>query len=354
MSTFDVVLFAPNVHSGGGLVLLNALIGSFPEDGCFAAFLDCRARNELTMPANCTVHWVKTSPVSRIYAEYKLRKVAKYTKIVFCFHGLPPLLPNSAKSYVFLQNRLYIDQSRLKEFKTWTRCRLTLERLILDKLKSRVERFIVQTPSMSRAVEKWYSRNGGAQKLPDVVVFPFIGYQESTSAISSRSPAWDFIYVADGEAHKNHRKLLSAWKILADSGVRPTLALTLSDRDQSLRCEIEALARKEGLNVRDLGYVQPSDLISLYNDARALIYPSLSESLGLPLVEATNLGLPIVASELDYVRDVCTPAETFDPASAMSIARAVERFLGIMRPVSQMRTAGNFWEMLLIDNRPKI
>ena len=62
--------------------------------------------------------------------------------------------------------------------------------------------------------------------------------------------------------------------------------------------------------------------------SKALIFPSLAESFGLPLVEAQEFNKPILASELDFVRDVCSPVDTFDPKSSLSIARAVKRFLG--------------------------
>jgi glycosyltransferase involved in cell wall biosynthesis len=58
------------------------------------------------------------------------------------------------------------------------------------------------------------------------------------------------------------------------------------------------------------------------------VFPSVSESFGLPLIEARQVGLPIVASELDFVRDVCEPEHSFDPYSSVSIARAIRRFLG--------------------------
>jgi glycosyltransferase involved in cell wall biosynthesis len=53
------------------------------------------------------------------------------------------------------------------------------------------------------------------------------------------------------------------------------------------------------------------------------------ESFGLPLIEARQAGLPILASELDYVRDIVDPEESFDPFSARSIVRAVTRFMGV-------------------------
>jgi hypothetical protein len=55
----------------------------------------------------------------------------------------------------------------------------------------------------------------------------------------------------------------------------------------------------------------------------------MTESFGLPLVEAANLQLPILAPELDYVRQVCEPSQTFDPYSSRSIAMAVMRHQGV-------------------------
>jgi hypothetical protein len=58
-------------------------------------------------------------------------------------------------------------------------------------------------------------------------------------------------------------------------------------------------------------------------------------------------GLPILAPELDYVRDVCVPIQTFDPHSPVSIARAVKRFLGQPDPTVELSTPAEFWHALL-------
>ena len=52
----------------------------------------------------------------------------------------------------------------------------------------------------------------------------------------------------------------------------------------------------------------------------------------MPLIKASKIGLPIIAVEKDYVRDVCAPKETFDPQSPLSISRAIKRFLNIHDP----------------------
>ena len=52
---------------------------------------------------------------------------------------------------------------------------------------------------------------------------------------------------------------------------------------------------------------------TLLKNYDALIFPSYIESFGLPLLEASENKIPIIAPELDYVRDVCNPSETFNP-----------------------------------------
>ena len=74
-----------------------------------------------------------------------------------------------------------------------------------------------------------------------------------------------------------------------------------------------------------------------------------------PLIEAAAAGLPIVASDIDVVRDVCDPVQTFDPESTASIAQAVRRFLDGAREAKgansgtklRIRSSGEFVQELL-------
>jgi glycosyltransferase involved in cell wall biosynthesis len=93
--------------------------------------------------------------------------------------------------------------------------------------------------------------------------------------------------------------------------------------------KIKQLTDQWQLNVVNVGHVSLAEISMLYDQSSALIYPSTSESLGLPLIEANERMLPIIASELDYVRDIVEPVQTFDPYSHVSIARSVKRHLGI-------------------------
>nr|WP_238344364.1 glycosyltransferase [Ramlibacter lithotrophicus] len=203
---------------------------------------------------------------------------------------------------------------------------------------------------MARELLLWYG--GEPVERPTVRVFPFADHQPIEVPGDARDPEWDFVYVADGEAHKNHRTLLEAWRELATQGLKPRLALTLGPRDAALARAVDALRTRTGAEVYNLGQMSHHQILLLYRRSRALIFPSLLESFGLPLIEAEQISLPILAPERDYVRDVCTPAQTFDATSAHSIASAVRRFLDQAHPAIVPYSPADFWEALL-DGVPK-
>lgn len=346
-----LVLYAPSVHTGGGFVLLRSLLSAWPSAAPLTAWLDARARAQLVLPQGIRASWVAPTPAARLRAEIDLRRATIAGETVLCFHGLPPLLASRARVIVFQQNRIHLGSSALGTYRWKTRVRLGLERFVARAFRHRVNEYLVQTPSMQRAVERWYGARPG-DRAPTVRVLPFAETLPAAHREAAPQPAWDFVYVADGEAHKNHRSLLQAWQLLAEQGEYPSLALTLATRDEALRREIASVAARSKLRILNLGQCSHEDVLALYSCARALIFPSISESFGLPLVEATRLGLPIVASELDFVRDVCEPTHTFDATSPVSIARAVKRFLGRHDGRVEIRTPAQFWDAVLSDGHP--
>jgi len=103
------------------------------------------------------------------------------------------------------------------------------------------------------------------------------------------------------------------------------------------------------LRIENQGNLPHQGVKRLYRETQALIYPSSFESLGLPLIEARQAGLPVLAPELDYVRDVLDPEQTFDPHSPTSIARAVKRFLGIEENPLPLQNAREFIHRALVQ-----
>lgn len=331
-----VFIHAVNVHQGGGCKLLEGLLGALDSDtNEYVLTLDERMPLLLKEVPNITVRRIRPSFIQRLMVETWLFRNVQRGDRVLCFGNLPPLFRLEAYTSVFLQNRYLIDRVGLSGFKAWPRLRITIERLWLRYAQLHANEYLVQTPSMLRLM------NALCHGRVPVVVLPFAVGQVSAKLVGdgSISAATGFVYVASGESHKNHRQLIEAWRVLAEENIYPKLFLTVDKNAFPEVCHwIEVKKNAHNLFVENLGNVSSEVIADIYAKTEALIYPSTFESLGLPLIEADKAGLPILASELDYVRDVVNPVQTFNPESAISIAKAVKRFLGVSDIVT---TVGN-------------
>jgi glycosyltransferase involved in cell wall biosynthesis len=343
------LVYAPNVRAGGGLVLLQALLSAWSGHPRFRAIFDERAREELSIPTGVSVDWTAPGVFGRVAAEWRLRESVRLGAHILCFHGIPPIfLGRNARSNitVFLQNRLVVERGSLRAYPLKTRIRIHLERWLFRRKIYSIGEIIVQSLSMKRALR---ALAGDGSESPQIHVRPFVPNDLEPNAVTG-GHAFDFIYPANGEAHKNHCVLIEAWEILKTDGFSPSLALTLGPQDQELWSHVKARVDSVNLAVTNLGLVPRQLMGRLYSSADALILPSTAESFCLPLVEAARFDLPILAGELDYVRDVCEPVQTFDPNSAISIARAVKRYLRKAETQVPLNGPEAFWSALAADS----
>lgn len=334
---------AINVHQGGGAVLLCELLLAIPSDVATILNVDARMCLPADLPDHVRVERIEPTLRGRFAAERRLVGTVAQDDRVMCFGNLPPLFRLRAEPVVFLQNRYLVDPcAPLGALPLKPRIWLWLERAWLRGCRHNASRYIVQTPSMQRLV---------AQQLGvSVSSAPFapVSFLDQTDGPAEKQ--FDFLYVASGEAHKNHAALIEAWSLLADEGMFPSLALTLGpETAKSLFLSIEQAAAR-GLRIHNLGVLPHDRLLALYRASGALIYPSSFESFGLPLIEARQAGLPVLAPELDYVRDLTDPDETFDPRSPHSITRAVRRFISrVANEEVKLETTESFLKKYILD-----
>lgn len=309
----SLIIHAPNVHAGGGRTLLLSLLSSLEKPAVVQ--LDERLEPIPELAEGVQVIRVAPRLIARLRAERRLQSLCSNGDILLCFGNLPPLFRSSARVFVYLQNRYLTSPRAVSELPLSVRLRIRVERLWLRCfLRDAIP--LVQTGSMAQEVLEHLGCE--AKIAPFLPKWPHsLPYPHDTR--------YDYLYVASGESHKNHRRLLEAWVLLARRGFRPSLYLTLdAKRDAALYALVERLAQEYELKITNAP-CPPEEIFSLYAQAKAIIYPSLFESFGLPLLEAAHAGLPIIAAERDYVRDVVTPAISFDPESSLSLARAVLR-----------------------------
>jgi glycosyltransferase involved in cell wall biosynthesis len=136
------------------------------------------------------------------------------------------------------------------------------------------------------------------------------------------------VTVGRHEFQKGHTHLLEAVRLLRDR--RPGLVLLLAGRRGNVSAVLDEQLARDGLgpNTRLLGHRE--DVPEILAAGDVFVFPSLYEGLGGAVIEAMALGLPIVASDLEAVREVVEPdgnALLVRPGAAGDLAGAIGRVL---------------------------
>lgn len=189
-----------------------------------------------------------------------------------------------------------------------------------------------------------------AQKI-DVV---YLGHSKSYRAVQPTDPNLQTIknkykldkpfmfYPAATWPHKNHITLLKSLSLLSGrSGFDGELILTgiaMNAHDEILN---EIGNMKLANKVRILGYLDKNELPYIYNLARLLVFPSMFEGFGIPVVEAMACGCPVACSNITSLPEVVGAAGVmFDPTSAEDIAEKIYRLWNDDAKLGELSTAG--------------
>ena len=146
---------------------------------------------------------------------------------------------------------------------------------------------------------------------------------------SSESGAPYVFLPANLERHKNIDVMIESLVHLAEPRVEIVVA---GGRvlDADCAADLEALARARGVTdrVHFIGPVPYREILAYYRGAAALVFPSLLESFGHPLLEAMLAGTPIIASDLPIFHEVAADSALyFPPTDAEALAQAIRSVL---------------------------
>ena len=132
------------------------------------------------------------------------------------------------------------------------------------------------------------------------------------------------------EWRKNVERTVEAYACLPpELRARHQLVLVASLDDYG-RGVVDGLLAEHDLadDVLPTDFVSDETLTQLYQGADAVIFPSLYEGFGLPVLEAMQCGAPVLCADTSSLREVQTwPEARFDPESVASITEAMERVL---------------------------
>ncbi|MBS3909180.1 MAG: glycosyltransferase family 4 protein [Actinobacteria bacterium] len=135
-------------------------------------------------------------------------------------------------------------------------------------------------------------------------------------------------YPANTWAHKNHQLLIMGFALFKKRS-NSNLKLVLSGVSDA-REQLQALIDRYNLvdDVVFLGYIQRAEMPAVYRSASFMIFPSLFEGFGIPLLEAMASDCPIAASKMTSIPEVAGDAALyFDPRNPEAIAAVIEKMV---------------------------
>lgn len=168
-----------------------------------------------------------------------------------------------------------------------------------------------------------------------------------------RLPDNFFVSVASLEPRKNLQAIFRAYRLLAGE-ITSTESLVLVGAGNRIYTDAglqDELQRARPGTVHALGYVPIEDLPAIYRLATALVYPSLYEGFGLPVLEAMASGTPVITSNRSSLPEVAgeaailvNPESIEELAGAMDLIATDSGIRNLLVERGKKRAAGFSWE----------
>ena len=179
------------------------------------------------------------------------------------------------------------------------------------------------------------------------------------------------IYPANFWKHKNHEMLIEAFRLATLKGLPATMKLVCTGTPDGRQQFLIEKTLSMGLDHRIVfpGYLPNNELAFLLSNCMGMIFPSLYEGFGLPVIEAMAAGIPVACSNTRALPEVTDGAAfLFDPENPEQIANAMvslsvdeelrDRLVrdGVLRAQEfsdQERMAHEYWMLFddVINNR---
>ena len=143
-------------------------------------------------------------------------------------------------------------------------------------------------------------------------------------------PGKFMICTGGGDFRKNIQRLIAAYSRLPKDILAEYQLVIVCKLAECQFKQLNGLAKENGVDGRVVltGFVSDEDLPRLYNMSSLLVFPSLYEGFGLPVVEAWACGKPVLTSNNSSLGEIAADAAiTVDPSSEESIADGLRHAL---------------------------
>lgn len=124
------------------------------------------------------------------------------------------------------------------------------------------------------------------------------------------------LFVGGEQWYKNRRGLLMIYKAYAEQESQPLPLVCVSPEPQGELAEFLRNMQSQPGSVHFLQHASPSLLQALYSGARLMMFPSLAEGFGWPLIEAQACGCPVLTTDDAPMNEIAGPVARFLPKLA--------------------------------------
>ncbi len=329
------LIFDQEVSSGGGYQQgLNAAMVALkvsPELAKISIFHTKKNIKNKLIANGIDSQLINISMIKKLYlyikTTAKFRFIYIFLKLIFDFNFFESFLEKEDIDLVYFisPSRFALDLEKINFiFTIWDLCHRDHFEFPEVKLKGEYEnRELRINYATQRAVSIIVDSEFGKLNLSNkyriakerICVIPF----EAMNSIKSNFPKINNIsnvtkkfkinnkyvfYPAQFWPHKNHIYILKAVKILEEKH-NIKINILFSGGDKGNKEKVILFAKKLGIYQRVIftGFVSNEDLIALYKNSIALVMPTFFGPTNLPPLEAFNLGVPVIYSDLVGLRE---------------------------------------------------
>jgi len=283
------------------------------------------------VPGNLTPEQGTKGNFSRIFwTEFQLPKIYRKLQSKLLFSPLPEAPINAGCRYVVTVHDL-IPLRFPNRFSPLT----NYNRFFLPLVLQQAQHIICDSQSTANDVIKYF------QIAEEKVTPVLLAYNEQHFRFLDLPTSNYFLYIGRHDPYKNINRLIAAFAALAN---RKNYELWIAGTfDKRFTPGLKALVEELGIShqVKFLEYVPYDELPKIINQAIALVFPSLWEGFGLPVLEAMACGTPVVTSHVSSLPEVAGDAAILvNPYNVGEISAAMQSLANDAGLRSRLRTAG--------------
>lgn len=328
------------VNMGGAMGLLRYLVSSLQERGVdFFLLADSRCGDEFK-----SLPHTKSLPATlKERKDFYKQHGAEFISVL-CFGNVPPPIKMKIPVYTYFHNISLLKIP--SDGRLMPRIKFFLKQRLIDYYGRNTDAWIVQTDNTATELKR-HLYNGKKQ----IYVLPFYNIpQELKDSSLTKKGRDDYALIGELSYPRGHGIILDVWKKLHEMGFDKTLHLTVSNRTEShiaYRQKIEEL-KKQGVKIINHGTIPFSEVIKIYKQCKAIVYPSSNESLGLSIIEAIVAGCDVITSDLPFAHAICVPSAVFNREDVERICRVIIEYDYNPTPKSRLKIHNSINELLKI------